>query len=304
MTRLFTRKRFSSLLLFATAAVLPFATAMDAGAQGFRIGIGGGGFIGGQPNFGRSPSSVGRQIQGVARTLANPNSNYPNTRRRPTYVTPPTRVISPSLPPVRAVVAPAPECETLPLPAPIQPDKTIHPVSEPGVPPQPDSEPTAEEQAREHVLAAREAFEKQDYRGALQRMDVVVNLVPKNQDARQFRSLILFALAEYKSAAAEAYDAILLGPVWTWDTLRTLYSDTKVYREQYRGLQQVASAQPDSLDVHFLLAYQHLMLGHLKHGEAELLKVLKIQPDEPVTQQLLQAVRAAQGSLDVQTARK
>lgn len=293
MTRPSTRNRFSSLLLLITAATLPFATAENARAQGFRIGVGGGGIIGGQPNFGRSSSRVGRQIEEVARTLTNPSSNYPVTRRRPSYNVPPTRIISPSLPPATRGVAPAPECETVPSPAPIQP----------GIPAQPDSKLTAEEQAREHVMAARKAFEKQDYRGALKRMDVVVNLVPKNQDARQFHSLILFAMGEYQQAAAEAYDAILLGPVWTWDTLHDLYSNPNTYREQYRKLQQVAAAKPDALDVHFLLAYQHLMLGHLKHGESELLKVLTIQPNEPVAMQLLQAVRAAQGSPEVQTAR-
>lgn len=154
--------------------------------------------------------------------------------------------------------------------------------------------PTPEVQARDHVAAARRAFEQRDYAAALGHADRVVQLVPKNPDARQLRSLILFAMSDYKRSAAEAYDAILLGPVWNWATLSSLYADVADYTQQYRGLQTAAANQPKSLEVHFLLAYHYLMLGHLKQGEAELAKVLEIKPAEPVSAQLLQVVRQAQ----------
>ena len=190
----------------------------------------------------------------------------------------------------------SPACQTTcpsgghqPKPRPVYsvPATATYPVSRP-------APPTPDEQAREQVLAARRAFEQQNYQAALERMDVAVKLVPKNADARQFRSLILFAMADYKQAAAEAYDAVLLGPLWTWETLRSVYADKQLYTRQYRKLQTAAAARPDSLEVHFLLACHYLMLGHLQHGEAELVKVLQIKPGEPVSTRLLEVVRQTQ----------
>ncbi len=186
------------------------------------------------------------------------------------------------------------ECILNPHPTPPRHVDPVVVVGNPTAPPPPEQELTAEEQAREHVLAARMAFEKSDYSGALKQMDEAVELVPKNQDALQFRSLILFAMQDYKPAAAEAYNAILLGPIWTWETVRDLYPVPDRYSEHYRRLQQDAKADREAMDTQFLLAYHHLVLGHLAVGEKQLRRVLKIQPEEPVTQQLLEVVVAMQ----------
>lgn len=274
MTRHLTLQKLAVLSLVAAALVLPITTRSEAQAQSIGTGR--------LPNFQSTPNTLGRHVQGVVQGMYNRNPSYPQGHQRARHALPSQQQSCPN---------------TRPVPSPRTPP--VHPVHKPSQP-----APTVEDQARVHVVAARGAFEKQDYQTALQRMDEAVKLVPENLDARQFRSLILFAMPDYRRAAAEAYDAILLGPVWNWATLHTLYPDTKVYTQQYHRLQQAAASQPDSLEVHFLLAYHYLMLGHLKHGEAELLKVLEIQPDEPVTVQLLQAVRAAQKSSETQTAQK
>ena len=173
-------------------------------------------------------------------------------------------------------------------------------VSAPGAPPTPEQERTPEEQAREHVLAARTAFEKLDYAGALADMDAAVALVPENRDARQFRSLILFAMRDYKPAAAEAYEAILQGPIWTWETVRDLYPNKDRYSEHYRRLQKDAKTHPEAMETQFLLAYHHLVLGHLAAGEKQLRRVLEIRPEEPVTRQLLEVVVSLQAQPETQ----
>jgi tetratricopeptide (TPR) repeat protein len=301
MTRQLTLKRLVTLSLVTAAVILPTANPSDLHAQGIRLGSSGRLSLPGQAsNFQSSRSSVGNQVQGIVQGVTSRNLNAVQGRRRG----PTTLPVTPTVQPVTN-----PHCQTNPRPAPPRPAPPrpftpVHPVSQPTGAVQPTVEPTEEEQAREHVLAARRAFEKQDYPAALRRMDEAVKLVPGNRDARQFRSLILFATPSYQQAAAEAYDAVLLGPVWNWETLRTLYKEPKTYTQQFRRLQQAAASQPESLDVHFLLAYHYLMLGHLKHGEASLVKVLEIQPEEPVTQQLLHAVRAAQDTPEAQTARK
>lgn len=180
-------------------------------------------------------------------------------------------------------------------PHPVPPGPAGHVVvSKPGAPPTPEEELSPEEQAREHVLAARTAFEKLDYAGALAQMDAAVALVPENRDARQFRSLILFAMRDYKPAAAEAYEAILKGPIWTWETVRDLYPNKDRYSEHYRRLQKDARAFPDAMETQFLLAYHHLVLGHLAPGEKQLRRVLEIRPEEPVSRQLLEVVVSLQ----------
>jgi len=181
------------------------------------------------------------------------------------------------------------QCILNPQPTPARP---VTPVVVDGrpVPAAPQPELTAEQQARKYVVAARISFKKSYYASALKQMDKAIKLVPENHDARQFRSLILFAKQDYKLAAADAYDAVRLGPIWTWDTILELYPNKALYSEHYSRLQRDAKEQRDSLDVQFLLAYHHLALGHLAAGEKQLRRVLEIQPNEPVSQQLLQVV--------------
>jgi predicted Zn-dependent protease len=165
------------------------------------------------------------------------------------------------------------------------------------VQPQPVHKPVARQETKQEKAArlfasAQKSFGRRDYASALKAMDEVVKLQPENLDVRQFRSLVLFAQQDYQRAAADAYDALLLGPTWTWPTVAKLYkSDADVYTAHYRALSRAAKSDQHSLEKHFLLAYHHLMLGHLEHGQRELEHVLAIQPEEPVTQQLLQVVK-------------
>jgi tetratricopeptide (TPR) repeat protein len=157
---------------------------------------------------------------------------------------------------------------------------------------QPVRKETPEEKAARLFASAQQSFARRDYASALTAMDQVVELEPKNLDVLQFRSLVLFAQQDYQRAAADAYDALLLGPTWTWPTISKLYnSNTATYTAHYQALSRAAKSDQYSLEKHFLLAYHHLMLGHLEHGQKELEHVLAIQPNEPVSAQLLQVVK-------------
>jgi predicted Zn-dependent protease len=244
-------------------------------AQGLRIGVGGrGGASGGWSNRGGS-SAIQQQVINSARRALRAGPNQPP--RSPGHYQPMPH-------PVRRA------------PAPVQPRPT-HPVATPPSrqtePPAPPKELTPEEQARSLVQEARKAFKSKEYSTALERVNEVLELVPNNADAHQFRSLIHFAMDGYREAAAEAYEAFLRGPAWTWETIRDFYPGAAVYTEQFRKLQKAAADQPESLEVQFLLAYHYMMLGHLKHSETQLRKVLEIRPGEPVSEQLLVAVRSA-----------
>jgi hypothetical protein len=290
-------KRLIVITIVSASSLLMPLIDSTANAQGFRIGGGGGrgGISGGWSNRGAS-SSLQQQVINSARRAVQARSNPP--MRSPGYYQP-----SPGAGRRRpAPVQPAPVHR-----APAQPAPT-HPVATPPAPeseaPAPQRELTPEEKARGPVQEARKAFKSQDYQTALVRMNEVLELVPKNADAHQFRALIHFAKDSYREAAAEAYESFLLGPAWTWETIRDFYPSAAVYTEQFRKLQKAAADQPESLEVQFLLAYHYMMLGHLKHSETQLQKVLEIRPGEPVSEQLLIAVRNALQAKEMETAGK
>ena len=164
----------------------------------------------------------------------------------------------------------------------------VPPPTEPPVPTEP--EPPADP-ALELTYQAQDAFSAENYLLATEIMGRVLEVSPNSSTAYQFRALTHFAQANYDEAAADIYETLLRGPLWTWETVYPLYADPAIYTAQYRDLSRAAKQDPNSMAKHFLLAYHHLMLGHLEHGEKELAKVLEIQPNEPVTQKLLAAVR-------------
>lgn len=150
------------------------------------------------------------------------------------------------------------------------------------------------ERSRELVAAAKQSLKRGEYAVAKRQLDRVVKLTPDQADAYQFRSLVLFAQQDYDAAAADAYDTLLRGNMWTWNTVAKLYPSPKTYQTHYKSLARAARDDKQSMAKHFLLAYHHLMLGHLSHGEKELVHVLKIKPGESVTGKLLQVVRSMQ----------
>lgn len=172
-----------------------------------------------------------------------------------------------------------------------QPYYPQQPVCTQPAPRQPVAKETPKQKAERLFASAQKAFVRHDYASALKTMDQVVELEPKSNSVLQFRSLVLFAQQDYQRAAADAYDALLLGPTWTWPTVVKLYkSDADTYTAHYRALSRAAKSDTTSLEKHFLLAYHHLVLGHLEHGQRELEQVLAIQPNEPVSARLLEVV--------------
>jgi hypothetical protein len=150
---------------------------------------------------------------------------------------------------------------------------------------------TAAARVRAAAAQAKAAFLARNDGTALTLMDQIVKAAPKNNEALQFRSLVRFATAEYKPAAADAYEAMKYGPIWNRKSLEGLYGDMQTYERHLKELQATADEQPEALDVHFLLAYEMLMSGDLAAGEAELETVLKIKPAEPLATNLLKVVR-------------
>jgi tetratricopeptide (TPR) repeat protein len=111
--------------------------------------------------------------------------------------------------------------------------------------------------------------------------------MPNDAVVHEFRSLVLFALQNYREAAAAAYAVLSAGPGWDWTTLSGLYGNVADYTTQLRALESFVKKNPKSSDGHFLLAYHYLTLGHPDVAQTELRQVDKLTPDDRLVKQLL-----------------
>jgi tetratricopeptide (TPR) repeat protein len=160
----------------------------------------------------------------------------------------------------------------------------------------PDVAETKVSLARTLVERAKQSFANQDYKRTAETLTEVLELVPEDGDAYQFRSLAYFALQDHERAAADAYESFRFGNAWTWATMATLYpkGQSSRYTDQLRKLEQTNRSDERSMTTHFLLAYHYIVLGHLQHAERELTRVLEVNTEEPLSKQLLAVVQDAQ----------
>ncbi|MEZ6134678.1 MAG: hypothetical protein R3C53_07195 [Pirellulaceae bacterium] len=142
------------------------------------------------------------------------------------------------------------------------------------------------QKARALVAEAKRMFTGGDYSNAVPKLEELVKLAAKDANAYQFRSFVNFANEDYDAAAADAYDALLIGNTWNWQTVYDLYKDVDTYQQQLRKLELKTQSDP-SMSTHFLLGYQYLVLGHLDRGQKELKKVLVIAPEEELVTKLV-----------------
>ena len=152
-----------------------------------------------------------------------------------------------------------------------------------------------QEQVGEIFDNARQLFAKSNYPGALEEIDKAGALAPKDPDIHQFRALCLFALKDYRQAAAAIYSVLAAGPGWDWTTVSNLYPSTSTYTTQLRALEAYSQKNPNATDARFLLAYQYLVTGHNEQAVEELQIVTKLQPNDQLASQLLQSLSAPQG---------
>ena len=152
---------------------------------------------------------------------------------------------------------------------------------------------TAEEQATPLLDAARNAFMQGDYQTALAQVDQAIAQVPNDTVLHELRGLVLFALGRYKEAAAADYAVLSAGPGWDWTTLSGFYPDVDVYTEQLRALEQYAKSHPAASDARFLLADHYLTCGYTDTAAAQLKDVVRLDPKDQLSAQLLNSIPAS-----------
>jgi tetratricopeptide (TPR) repeat protein len=152
---------------------------------------------------------------------------------------------------------------------------------------------TAADTAIDTFDLAREAFDKGDYKEALSLVDKAIKKLPTDATLHEFRALCLFALHDYKQAAAVLYAVLAAGPGWDWDTMSYLFPDVTTYTDHLRALEAYQRAHPKSAEASFVLAYHYLVLGHLDAAIKQLKNVVALLPESGLSAELLTALEEA-----------
>ena len=134
---------------------------------------------------------------------------------------------------------------------------------------------------------ARGAFTRGDYQLAMAEVNQAIARQPNDGVLHEARALILFAMKQYKAAAAAVYAVLAVGPGWDWATLCGFYPNPDVYTAQLRDLEQYRNAHPDLPEVHFLAAYHYMTCQHPEAAARELQTVVRLSPRDQLASQLL-----------------
>jgi tetratricopeptide (TPR) repeat protein len=150
----------------------------------------------------------------------------------------------------------------------------------------PPADPVAN-QASTAFDQAREAFKTGDYAGAQQLVQQALTQMPNDTTLHEFLGIVLFAQGKSEQAASPLYAVLSVGPGWDWTTLIGLYPDLDTYTGQLRTLEGFVKANPGSAAARFVLSYQYLAQGHDENAVKELKEVVKLQPNDTLSAQII-----------------
>jgi tetratricopeptide (TPR) repeat protein len=174
-----------------------------------------------------------------------------------------------------------------PIPVSVQAPLGSSSASLPGLPP-PESPPILNNPAFD---AARESFKRGDYQAALTHVDNAIRRSSSDAVMHEFRSLVLFALHDYRQSAAVAHSVLAVGPGWDYTTMSSLYPDPFVYSDQLRRLEDYTREHPRAADAHFLLAYHSMISSRKEVAIEELRQVIRLMPEDRLAGELLAMVQ-------------
>jgi tetratricopeptide (TPR) repeat protein len=143
---------------------------------------------------------------------------------------------------------------------------------------------------------ARQAFKVGDYDNALQLDQQALSQMPNDRNEHEFLSLVFFAQGKYDKAAEPLYAVLSSGPGWDWTTLSGMYPDVETYTGQIRALEAKVRANPESAAAHFVLAYHYLTQGHVEYAVGQLKEVVKLQPGDTLSAQLIAHFQPSSGT--------
>jgi tetratricopeptide (TPR) repeat protein len=153
-----------------------------------------------------------------------------------------------------------------------------------------------DDQGTQLLNAARDAFMQGQYQTALTQVNQAIAKQPNAPVAHELRGLVLFALKQYKPAAATIYAVLSVGPGWDWTTMSSLYPSVDTYTEQLRSLEQYCRQNPTSTEARFLLAYHYITCGHTDAAVKTLQDVVQLNPKDKLAAQLLRGLSGGEAA--------
>ena len=96
----------------------------------------------------------------------------------------------------------------------------------------------------------------------------------------EVRALTLFALGDYKPAAAALNSFLSSAPGMDWTTMSSLYGNTHDYRPNCASSSSTARRTRQDASAEFVLAYQYLVIGSQDAAVKALQVVVKNQPKD------------------------
>ena len=145
------------------------------------------------------------------------------------------------------------------------------------------------------MALADDAFRIGDYRTALANVDKAAQAIPNNSEVHHFRSLVLFAMKNYREAAAAAHAALTAGRGWNWEVIRSFYPSKEAYTAQLRALEAYRRENSTDAASRFLLGYHYMMLGHSEAAAKEFVAELQLEPRDTLARELLKSISEKTG---------
>ena len=106
-----------------------------------------------------------------------------------------------------------------------------------------------------------------------------------------------FAMGNYQDAADAVQNGMTMLPYDQWGVVvknyRELYLSNRPITNQLRALEKTRKENPDNPAARFVLGYEYLYLGYLKHAETELQKAVQLEPANEFSVKLAALATAA-----------
>lgn len=136
-------------------------------------------------------------------------------------------------------------------------------------------------------------FKAGQYGAALTRFDSALAKLPGDPVVHEVRALTLFAMGQYKPAAAALNSFLSSAPGMDWTTMSSLYGNADDYQTQLRKLEAYCQSHPKDASSHFVYAYHCLVLDEKDAAIDALRVVVANQPKDYTAKRMLDALAPA-----------
>jgi tetratricopeptide (TPR) repeat protein len=133
-------------------------------------------------------------------------------------------------------------------------------------------------------------FKAGSYRQSLTQFDAALKQLPSDPVVHEVRALSLFAIGDYRPAAASLNSLLATAPGMDWTTMAGLYGNVNDYTQQLRALEQHCKANASDAPAYFVLAYHYLVTGHQEDAARALQVVVKAQPRDATAKKMLDSL--------------